>query len=62
MKSCIEICRTYFCAKNKSKSMVFVWWWRVVEKKKVVDTDILWRVVEALLFLWGNARKIKLFS
>lgn len=61
MKSCVEICRTYFCAKTSQKSMGFVQWWRVVENKKVVDPDILWRVVEPLLFLWGNARKIRLF-
>ena len=41
--------------------MDFVWWWRVVENKKVVDAEFLWRVVEVLLFLWGNARKIRLF-
>jgi hypothetical protein len=35
--------------------VILVWWWRVVDDKKVVDSDILWRVVKTLLFLWRKA-------
>lgn len=34
-------------------------WWR---EKMVVESDIWWRVVETLLFLWRKAWKIKVFQ
>ena len=40
---------------------ILVWWWRVVDDKKVVDPDILWGVVKTLLFFMEKSPKYQGF-